>query len=464
VLRDIAPSTTLDLLVGRLTHEDGAVRSAAAYFVARSDPEVWWDRRLDVRRALDSYDVDDPTALHLMAGLGRRMDAFSRPIVARFLRGSTDWRIRANAAAAIGSERSETGVQFLMLLRALDDPSPHVRLQAATGLAEAGPVPMIVEAGARWVRAHPDDRAPAGALLPFLARVGRSDVVLEHVRGLPAHDIPAWSEAIAALALVEGEEAVRELGRVLADPDVPETVARQASVELLDRWQLSRPMRETHEVFLDVAEGVVEGPRPRRAQELAPMLSDPSLRPRGEVLLRRLSERLPRRGARDAPATAPSGRLEVDWEALRRLGPRPRLVLETDRGTIVLRMRTEEAPLTVQAIAALAESGRYDGTPFHRVVPNFVIQGGDVSRGDGGGGPGFVIRSELTRTPYERGVLGMASSGKDTEGSQFFVTHAPQPHLDGGYTAFGWVERGMEVVDVIVRGDRIVRARVFPGS
>lgn len=83
------------------------------------------------------------------------------------------------------------------------------------------------------------------------------------------------------------------------------------------------------------------------------------------------------------------------------------------------------------------------------MVPDFVVQGGDFARGDGFGGPGFEIRSEFTRMLFDRGVVGMASAGKDTEGSQFFITHSMQPHLDGSYTAFGRVIEGMDVVDSV---------------
>jgi peptidylprolyl isomerase len=136
------------------------------------------------------------------------------------------------------------------------------------------------------------------------------------------------------------------------------------------------------------------------------------------------------------------------------------MILETEKGTVTLVLDSEAAPLTVQTIAGFAQEGLYDDTPFHRVVPNFVVQGGDFSRQDGFGGPGFSIRSEFTQIPYVRGVLGMASAGKDTEGSQFFVMHSMAPHLDGGYTAFGWVESGMDVVDRLYEEDRIVSARV----
>jgi peptidylprolyl isomerase len=146
------------------------------------------------------------------------------------------------------------------------------------------------------------------------------------------------------------------------------------------------------------------------------------------------------------------------------LGSRPRLILDTEKGRIVLVLDAESAPLTVQTIAGFAQEGKYDGIPFHRVMPNFVVQGGDFARGDGFGGPGFSIRSEFTQTPYLRGALGMASSGKDTEGSQFFITHSMQPHLDGGYTVFGWVEEGMDAVDLLYEEDLILASSVEPGT
>jgi peptidylprolyl isomerase len=170
------------------------------------------------------------------------------------------------------------------------------------------------------------------------------------------------------------------------------------------------------------------------------------------------SEESPVRSRGDASAPA------LDWGYLASLGTAPRWTLETDRGTVVVQLDPEEAPLTVQTIAKLSEEGRFDGVPFHRVVPNFVAQGGDFASGDGFGGPGFTIKSEFTQVPYLRGSVGMASAGKDTEGSQFFFTHSMQPHLDGSYTNFGWVLGGMDVVDQLDVGDRILRASVERGG
>ncbi|MEP7214166.1 MAG: peptidylprolyl isomerase [Acidobacteriota bacterium] len=135
-------------------------------------------------------------------------------------------------------------------------------------------------------------------------------------------------------------------------------------------------------------------------------------------------------------------------------------VLATDKGTFTIDLLPEDAPLTVDNFVKLARSNYFNGREVHRVVPNFVMQDGDP-RGDGNGGPGWSIRCEINMVPFDRGAVGMALSGKDTGGSQWFVTHSPQPHLDGGYTVFGRVnESYMKVVDNIVRGDKIVSVRI----
>jgi cyclophilin family peptidyl-prolyl cis-trans isomerase/HEAT repeat protein len=136
------------------------------------------------------------------------------------------------------------------------------------------------------------------------------------------------------------------------------------------------------------------------------------------------------------------------------------LTFRTRKGDFTVALDAE-APLTSGNLVALARQGYFQELTFHRVVPDFVAQGGDP-RGDGEGGPGYSIRCEMTRRPYRRGVIGMALSGKDTGGSQFFFTHAPQPHLDGRYTAFGEVTRGMDVVDRLLEGDTLLEVEVSP--
>ena len=143
-------------------------------------------------------------------------------------------------------------------------------------------------------------------------------------------------------------------------------------------------------------------------------------------------------------------------EALATGAERLRARLDTERGEVVIELAGADAPGTVANFVTLARSGYYDGLTFHRVVADFVVQGGDP-RGDGWGGPGYAIRCEINPLRYETGTVGMALAGKDTGGSQFFITHSPQPHLNGHYTIFGRVVKGQDVVDRILVGDVINR-------
>lgn len=153
-----------------------------------------------------------------------------------------------------------------------------------------------------------------------------------------------------------------------------------------------------------------------------------------------------------------------DWQRLNELGSRPHWILETSEGEIVIELHTEKAPFTVSSIDSLTRAGHYNGTVIHRVVPNFVIQGGDFTRRDGYGSPGYRIPTEPSFDSFERGKVGIASSGQDTEGGQFFIMHQWAPHLDGNYTIFGEVIRGMDVVDRIQVGDRVVGTELILGS
>lgn len=150
----------------------------------------------------------------------------------------------------------------------------------------------------------------------------------------------------------------------------------------------------------------------------------------------------------------------ADYErAIARIRKTVSAVVTTSKGAFTIQLLPDEAPLNVDNFVQLAQRGYFAGITFHRVVSNFVIQDGDP-RGDGNGGPGYQIRCEINEVPYDRGAVGMALSGKDTGGSQWFATHSPQPHLDGGYTVFGKVIRGMDVVDNSVRGD-VIRSIVI---
>jgi cyclophilin family peptidyl-prolyl cis-trans isomerase len=161
---------------------------------------------------------------------------------------------------------------------------------------------------------------------------------------------------------------------------------------------------------------------------------------------------------------APEGRTVGDdeWKVLVAPPFSPQAYIETDRGIIHIDLAILDAPLTVANFIALARKRFFDGVAIHRVVPDFVVQDGDP-RGDGEGGPGYTVRDEINMRPYLRGTVGMALDWEDTGGSQFFMTHSPQPHLDGRYTVFGSVLEGMDVVDQLRQGDVIRRVRIWDG-
>ena len=318
-----------------------------------------------------------------------------------------DWRWRSVAAEAFGAARDRS------------------RLEAQLGDADGRVVAQALQALARIIPASDTALRPRARELLTHADPAVRSVAADLLARHPAVD------DVARLA--------QAYGRAAGDPFDD---ARLSAVSALGAIaQASADGR------LAVASGFVA--RVPRADD---------------YLVRRLAaERLPDAAESWGPA-APiaTGRTLEDYRDVARRyllpavrgQPAPRVTIETDRGSLVVELLPLEAPLTVAAFLALVDRRYFDGSRWHRVVPNFVVQDGDP-RGDGWGGPGFVLRDEVNPVRYETGTMGMALSGPDTGGSQFFITHSPQPHLDGTYTVFGRVVVGLEVLGAIAQGDRI---------
>jgi cyclophilin family peptidyl-prolyl cis-trans isomerase/HEAT repeat protein len=292
---------------------------------------------------------------------------------------------------------------------------------------------------------------------PVLSGEGKVAVAAPHV----SHPHPGVRlAAVGMLAEAGHAAAVPWLQRALEDADG--VVAASAAAGL---GQLSA--RGAGPAVLGLAQrpGVPEELRPTLAEALGALAPDgaepllrgwlsspsPSLRSAAAAALGKLTGR---------PIPAPPPVPLADASPWLPVPEGTRLELQTSRGPIRVALDVREAPRTSAVVAGLAARGFYDGLPVHRVVPDFVAQGGDP-RGDGEGGPGFSVRCEVGPLRYGRGAVGMALSGKDTGGSQFFFTHSPQPHLDGRYTAFGQVESGQEVVDSLLEGDTLLHVRVL---
>ncbi|HEX9459439.1 MAG TPA: peptidylprolyl isomerase, partial [Thermoanaerobaculia bacterium] len=190
---------------------------------------------------------------------------------------------------------------------------------------------------------------------------------------------------------------------------------------------------------------------PERESVLRGLLAD-----RDPVVRRIAAEAIERQLKKPRPQYTPLPVTRVDYPQIVAWSRQPHTAtIHMTRGNIQVALLTHDAPITTWNFAQLARGKYFDNSSFMRVVPNFVIQGGDP-RNDMEGGPGYAIRDEINLQKYTRAAVGMALSGPDTGGSQFFITHSPQPHLDGGYTIFGRVIDGMTaVVDQTERGDRV---------
>jgi len=315
-----------------------------------------------------------------------------------------DWSVRAELATTVSAFEAERGLPLARLL--VGDADARVIPSALRALVRLG----APDAEAIVVRhlAHEDVmvRAAAASLVAEKKYASAAAVLpasLERAKGDASFDARvAVREAMAALAPARASEIWRE---GLADPEW--AVRRHAA----DQWR-----------------------------KLDPSADLSAMRP------------------------APTGHDAAFYAQQALVAPpySPQVYIETTRGTIHVELDVIHAPLTALSFMTLAKKGYFDGIVFHRIVPNFVVQAGDP-RGDGEGGPGYAIRDELSDLPYLRGTVGMALSWADTGGSQFFITHAPQPHLDGRYAVFGRVVNGMDVVDRLRRWDAIVKVSVWDG-
>ncbi len=481
-------------LAEQVPSEDPEIRAAASWAFTRTSPiPGWFGHRRAIRATLAGLGFEDEYAwLHIQA-LARNGDRFSRELLEGWFEGAADWRARVAAASSVGFQRSTRSWE--LLLARLADPSVHVRTTVAQQLATEPWGPTAIDRVSAQLREAPEDWAPNEILLSHLASQGEEAPVREwwgDGRWTDARWATVAVRIAEATATRQGVEWLFEAARVES-----ERIRRDAVAALRERWALSRPYPQAHEVFLTgfdallradddevaiaavellgdsvlvqlgagerlrsaLTDGAVAGARVERIRAVLAGIDGGTTSTEAE---NPADEEATSAGADETPGDGPV-RPDLDWERLRALGPYPRLVLRTPEGEITLRLSTTEAPLTVQEITRIAEEGRYDGTPFHRVIANFVAQGGDVSRVEGHSGPGVRLRSELTRIPYAQGVLGMARTQRfDTEGSQFFITHSTTPHLTGLYGAFGWVERGMDVVERIAPGTPLIEARVLP--
>jgi cyclophilin family peptidyl-prolyl cis-trans isomerase/HEAT repeat protein len=381
--------------------------------------------------------------------------------------GTIDPAIRAEAVTSIGGAGSPADADLLLDL--LSDRAAAVRAATFRSLAALDPERFLLALSGLDPDPEPSVRAAIASACGTLPGETAARLLLP-VRETDARVLPAVFAALAAAKLPAAEGPLVD---ALRGPDV---VVRAAAADALGSLKATGAVPALQSAYEAAKADADYGARASILDAIAaidPAAAGPLLtgalgdrewavRLRAAALLERVD---PARDSSAAIRPAPTTLAPAVYESQSILAPKysTHAYLDTDKGTIELELAMVDAPLTVHNFVTLARKGFYDGLSFHRVVGNFVIQDGDP-RGDGEGGPGYTVRDELNARPYLRGTLGMALAGPDTGGSQYFITHSPQPHLDGRYTVFGHVVNGMEVVDAIAPGDVIHRVRIWDGA
>jgi cyclophilin family peptidyl-prolyl cis-trans isomerase len=478
-----------------LADGDGTIRREAAYSLSRRPDPAGRDRL-----HLLLTDPDVLTRAYAARALGRIGDAASIEPLLDILQDGHPW-VRINALVALGqlAEKNPAALgnapfeKVGGILTLLRDPDPGARTSAidtaamlarSDGTARARLLELASE-GAPWQREAASaafirhfgasDAATAAALLQTDSRfqkiraaeassgIGENGAEIR-TRLLGDADASVRAAALGAIPDPELASRAEEIAAALSDSDpivrasAIERYAATASVppaEKMDalRRELAKgDSDELNDARVAAVTAIAALELPERIEILRPLVSH-----RDPVVRRLAAEGLAKAGEpRPQYTPLPIERPISEYETIARWAlENHTALLRTGRGDIQVLLLTRDAPMTAWNFAQLAARDYFDGTTFMRVVPNFVVQGGDP-RNDQSGGPGYSIRDEINLQKYTRGAVGMALSGPDTGGSQFFITHSPQPHLDGGYTIFGRVIGGMSgVVDQIERGDRV---------
>jgi len=378
-----------------------------------------------------------------------------------------DRQLRLVAVNALAEHKSSVSIEVFTEL--LAHPWPPLRAASLRALAHTDPESfMFVLSG---LDPDPDWRVRA-ATAEGLSLVNPEVAQYRLTMMLGDKDQRVIPTVLESLVAIDAPEATRILSEWL---EVPDVVVRKTSARLLGEFHL--PDSDTEQSLATAYNAAVadtsylaraavldalakfDGDVTRDTLRQALGDRDWAVRLRADEHLERLDPGLPRDDIRPAPSLR---RVDYTSEELLRPSFAPHAYIETIHGTIEIELDVVVAPLTAENFMTLARQGFYDGLNFHRVVPNYVVQIGDP-RSDSEGGPGYTLRDELSERPFLRGTVGMARDWPDTGGSQFFITHSPQPQLDARYTAFGYVVAGMEVVDKLQPGDTAERVLIWDG-
>ena len=420
-----------------------------------------------LRDIVNARQRDPAVVVEAVRALAAIRDPASRAVFEKILaEGEGDPTLRLEAANALAALHSPESLDFIIDL--MSDPAPAIRGAAIKALASIDSETFLttlsgLDPDRDWtVRVA---QAEALAMLPGAQGQAR---LVSMLQDRDQRVVPPVLRALIASKAADTEKIL--IDRLKADDFVIRSTAAAGLAEI-KATGAARPLYDAYLATVGDSTYVARAAILTALNTLDPAAARPmleqALKDRDWALRVKAATLLREQGVTDtALAMRPAIQRPMD-EATRQalLAPQfsPHAFIQLDRGTIEIELAITDAPLTVTNFVDLARKGFFNGIAIHRVVPDFVVQDGDP-RGDGEGGPGYAIRDELNELPYLRGTVGMALDWKDTGGSQFFITHSPQPHLDARYTVFGHVVNGIEVIDRIQPWDVIRRVQIWDGA
>lgn len=442
-----------------------SVRLGAAHFFNRATNLKW----IPVQELMRAATEDKNTFVRMAATMALRKVATEEHLSAikQLLTTDSDYRVRVNAARVTGAESNNERDELVLL--ALQDENAQVAVAAAEAIQKDFKKQDELLALARSTK---NFRVQSTL---FKTLLNRSPELAQEIQNAYAKASNDYHKAGLLTALSSDLNSHSFLAKALIESKIP-VIKTSAAHALATLNRINQFTSELKPVFATTYKNALLDADPGVIGIIASCLADSTLDyksvikdysflqeakkkltlPKDYDAIQPLDEALAYFEGRKKPEAAKNVfNHPINWDLVKIIPKNQRVQILTNKGEIMLTLLVEEAPGSVANFVDLVNQKYFDGRFVHRVVPNFVIQTG-CNRGDGFGSEAYSIRSEFSLRRYEEGSVGMASAGKDTEGTQWFITHSPTHHLDGSYTLFANVESGMDAVHKMEVGDKII--------
>lgn len=473
-LRGLADSTAMVKATEFLNSKfNKNIRLGAAHFFARGPQDISGAEEILVKTAQEDQSVF--VRMAATAALRKIKTPTALQAVLKILNSDADYRVRVNSVRALQSFSVEETKQSLF--KVVQDSNIQVAI-AASEVIKAVATKNEYKELVSLARSATNWRVQGNLYEAMLATSNDKEIAEELFKLYAGVENP-YAKAALLTALGQSTLAYRFISEQLSNASIP-VIKSSAAGALVSINHHKEFGSELQKRFVDMYKKALETGDPAVMGTIASALADSTLGYKNIIkdftflYEARSKLSLPKDNEALQPLEAAIAHFEgkkisaevknefnhpIDWSLVKTIPKNQKVLIKTVKGDIVIQLLVEEAPGSVVNFVQLVNSHYFDAKNFHRVVPNFVIQGG-CNRGDGWGSEDYSIRSEFSMRRYAEGSVGMASAGKDTEGTQWFITHSPTPHLDGRYTIFAIVTEGMNIVHSMEVGDGIISVAV----